>query len=67
MEAQVESFLKESITFVEMTGIEQKVQMSQKLPSIEEYTQRRMGSSAVGMCLAITEYASPWLLLGTYR
>lgn len=26
-----------------------------KLPSVEEYSRRRMGSSAVGVCLAITE------------
>ncbi|KAI4254601.1 MAG: hypothetical protein L6R42_007129 [Xanthoria sp. 1 TBL-2021] len=30
--------------------------MGKKLPSIDEYHQRRMGSSAVRICLAITEY-----------
>ncbi|KAI4228723.1 MAG: hypothetical protein L6R36_001413 [Xanthoria steineri] len=39
-----------------MTEVEQQVQMSKKLPSIDEYNQRRMGSSAVRVCLAVTEY-----------
>ena len=43
--------------FVEMTGVEHRVQLSQELPSVEEYNERRMGSSAVRICLAITEYA----------
>ncbi len=55
---QVETFLKELRFFIEMTGVEQQVQMSKKLPSVDEYYQRRKGSSAVRMCLAITEYVS---------
>ena len=55
---QVEIFLKELRFFIEMTGVEQQVQMTKKLPSIDEYHQRRKGSSAVRVCLAITEYAS---------
>ncbi|CAO1606118.1 hypothetical protein XANCAGTX0491_009618 [Xanthoria calcicola] len=53
---QVEIFLKELRFFIEMTGVEQQVQMTKKLPSIDEYHQRRKGSSAVRVCLAITEY-----------
>ena len=49
------AFINELLLFVEMTNIEQQFQMSEKLPTVEEYRQRRMGSSAVGMCLAITE------------
>lgn len=42
--------------FVEMSGVEQKVQLSGKLPTVDEYRQRRMGTSAVTVCLAIAEY-----------
>lgn len=41
--------------FVQMSGVEQKVQLSGKMPSVDEYRQRRMGTSAVTVCLAITE------------
>ena len=40
-----------------MSALEQKVQMSEKLPTVEEYMQRRMGSSGVRLTLAIIEYA----------
>ncbi|KAI4222973.1 MAG: hypothetical protein LQ349_007522 [Xanthoria aureola] len=53
---QVETFRKELRFFIEMTEVEQQVQMSKRLPSIDEYNQRRMGSSAVRVCLAVTEY-----------
>lgn len=53
--AQIKTFMEEMRFFVDMTDVEQQVQMSMKLPSLEEYRQRRMGSSAVRMCLAITE------------
>lgn len=52
---QIDSFLHELEYFVEMTHVEQICQMSNHLPSVEEYQARRMGSSAVGVCLAITE------------
>ena len=55
LKAQKDVFLYEFIHFVEMTDIEQRVQMSDKLPTVEEYMHRRMGSSAVGICLAMTE------------
>ncbi|GAP93173.2 putative terpene synthase metal binding domain protein [Rosellinia necatrix] len=35
---------------------EQTVQMTKELPTIEQYIHRRMGSSAVEVCLAIQEY-----------
>lgn len=53
--AQIVAFFKEILFFVEMTDVEQRFLMSQKLPTVEEYRERRMGSSAVGICLAITE------------
>ena len=48
-------FFEELFFFVSMTDVEQEMQMSDKLPTVEEYQQRRMGSSAVGLCLAISE------------
>lgn len=54
--AQSVAFINELLFFVEMTKVEQQFQLSETLPTVEEYRQRRMGSSAVGMCLAITEY-----------
>ncbi|KAI0856987.1 terpenoid synthase [Xylaria cubensis] len=55
---QSQTFLEELIFFIKMCEEEQKVQMNGRFPSVEEYLQRRMGSSAVGVCLAITEYAT---------
>ena len=56
MIAQRTTFLKELEFFVKMTHVEQECQMKGELPSVEEYTSRRMGSSAVRVCLAISEY-----------
>ncbi|KAL8933992.1 MAG: hypothetical protein Q9216_006122 [Gyalolechia sp. 2 TL-2023] len=53
--AKVDIFLREVVKYVEMCGVEQEFQMSQKLPTIEEYHERRLGSGGVGPCLAITE------------
>ncbi|KAL8826846.1 MAG: hypothetical protein Q9170_007244 [Blastenia crenularia] len=52
---QVKTLAQELRFFIEMTGLEQQIQMSGKLPSLGEYHQRRVGSSAVRVCLAITE------------
>lgn len=41
--------------FAEMCEVEQRVLLSGQLPSIESYQRRRMGSSAVAVCLAIHE------------
>ena len=41
--------------FVEMCEVEQRVLLSGQLPSIKAYQRRRMGSSAVAVCLAIHE------------
>lgn len=43
--------------FVNMSELEQRVQLNQLLPCKESYQRRRMGTSAVGVCLAIHEYA----------
>ena len=42
--------------FVDMSEVEQQVQLSGHLPSVESYRCRRMGTSAVAVCLAIHEY-----------
>lgn len=48
-------FLSELDLFIDMSALEQQVQLSGRLPTVEEYSRRRMGSSAVGVCVAITE------------
>ena len=55
--AQLQRFHNELMFFIEMTGLEQQFQMRDHLPSVEEYQRQRIGSGAVGACLAITEYA----------
>jgi hypothetical protein len=55
---QINSFLHELEYFVAMTDVEQIHRLSDKLPTIEEYQQRRMGSSAVGVWIALTEYVN---------
>ena len=59
--AQIDGFLRELIFYIEMSALEQRVQISEKIPTIEEYLERRMGSGAVGVCWAITEYDATWL------
>lgn len=53
---QIDTFLKELRFFIDMTEEEQRLQMTHHLPTVEEYSRRRMGSSAVRVCLAINEY-----------
>ena len=40
-----------------MTEVEQRFQCGKELPTVEQYLEYRMGTSAVGACLAMTEYA----------
>lgn len=47
--------MKEIDFYIEMCEMEQRVQLSGYLPPIEAYQRRRMGSSAVAVCLAIHE------------
>ena len=44
-----------------MQAEEQSMTLQDELPAIEQYRQRRMGTSAVGVCLAITESVIPLL------
>ena len=53
--AQTTAFFKELLFYIDMTGVEQQFEISGNFPTVEEYIQQRMGSSAVGVCLAITE------------
>ncbi|KAL1877797.1 hypothetical protein Plec18167_004766 [Paecilomyces lecythidis] len=53
--SQRETFFRELEYFIDMVDEEQKVLLSGRLPTVEEYQRRRMGSGAVGVCLAITE------------
>ncbi|KAL8908996.1 MAG: hypothetical protein Q9207_000447 [Kuettlingeria erythrocarpa] len=60
--AQTRAFFEELVFFVKMTESEQRVQMSGVLPTVKEYRQRRMGSSAVGVCIAVTQFVVPDLV-----
>ncbi|KAI1104702.1 terpenoid synthase [Jackrogersella minutella] len=54
---QISMFLNELLYFVQMCGEEQKLQMAHRLPTVEEYIRRRLGSGAVRIMFATTEYA----------
>ncbi|KAI0159689.1 terpenoid synthase [Xylariaceae sp. FL1272] len=56
-EDHVHGFLDELLFFIRMCEEEQKIFDRPTLPSVEEYMERRMGSSAVRVFFAITEYA----------
>lgn len=49
---------KEIRFFVEMSGAEQKSQLSGSLSTVDDFRHRRMGTGAVGACLALTEYVT---------
>ena len=55
---QVGRVLDELLFFIRMCEQEQRVKISPDLPTVEDYMSRRMGPSAVGVCLAIMEYVS---------
>ncbi|KAI1395231.1 terpenoid synthase [Hypoxylon fuscum] len=54
---QISTLLDELVFFVNMSAEEQKLQVMHRLPTIKEYMQRRLGTSAVRVCLATIEYA----------
>ncbi|RYC56222.1 hypothetical protein CHU98_g9982 [Xylaria longipes] len=54
---QVQGFRDELLFFIRMCEEEQKIFAAPCLPAVEDYMQRRMGSSAVRVFFAITEYA----------
>ncbi|MCJ1436765.1 hypothetical protein MMC27_006147 [Xylographa pallens] len=51
-----ERFSQEMKVFVEMSEREQRVRLNGVLPSVEEFWGYRLGSSAVGVCLAALEF-----------
>ena len=55
---QRRTLMQEIELFISMSELEQRTQLSECLPSVEAYLHRRMGTSAVGVCLAIHEYVS---------
>lgn len=50
--------MKEIVFFMNMSEHEQRVRLAGKIPSTEEYWEYRMGTSAVGICLAVIESVS---------
>ncbi|KAH9998546.1 terpenoid synthase [Xylariaceae sp. FL0662B] len=55
-ENQIKNFLDELLFFINMCEEEHTFQNTPYLPTTADYTRRRMGSSAVRVCLAMTEY-----------
>ncbi|RWA07763.1 hypothetical protein EKO27_g7331 [Xylaria grammica] len=56
-ERQIEAFRNEVRQYIDMCEEEQRWQVSAQLPMVDEYMRQRMGSGAVGVLLALTEYA----------
>ena len=54
--------LREIEFFIDMCEAEQITCLSDQLPTLKEYQHRRMGTGAVGACLALTEYVESKLL-----
>ena len=52
---QVDLLFSELMLFVRMTDLEHRFLVRDTLPTVEEYMNYRMGSGAVGVCLALTE------------
>ncbi|KAH8700035.1 isoprenoid synthase domain-containing protein [Phaeosphaeriaceae sp. PMI808] len=50
-------FLNELVYFIESCQLEQQNQVEGHMPTAREYLQRRMGSGAVRVCLALSEFA----------
>ncbi|KAI0543192.1 terpenoid synthase [Xylaria digitata] len=57
-ERQINTFVKELMFFVDMCQEEHKFLMTADIPTPEQYIQRRLGSGAVRVCLAINEYTT---------
>lgn len=55
MALQNEILLSALELFVNMTGVEHQDQLTEQIPSVEEYRERRKGSSTITVCVAITE------------
>lgn len=53
---QRRNFFEEMKFYISTTETEQKFHLDGRIPSLEEYWSVRMGTSAVGACLAVIEY-----------
>jgi hypothetical protein len=51
-------FFEEVRRFVEMTQREQEIRLSGRIPSVGEYWEYRMGTSAVGTLMGLIEYVA---------
>lgn len=52
---QRQNFYEELEFYISTTETEQKFHLDGRIPSLEEYWAVRMGTSAVGACLAVIE------------
>jgi hypothetical protein len=67
---QRQMFLEEMKIYIETTQQEQECRLSGAIPTVEEYWVFRMGTSAVGVCLAVIEWVFPYLVIAlaqTYK
>ncbi|KAI1170629.1 terpenoid synthase [Nemania sp. FL0916] len=55
---RMDIFLRELRFYINMCEEEQRIQHLNQVPTLEEYVHRRLGSGAVGVCLAATEFAN---------
>jgi hypothetical protein len=53
--AQRQVFMDEMLFFMKMSEVEQQTQLEHETPTIDQYWECRMGTSAVGVCLAVQE------------
>jgi hypothetical protein len=54
-QGQRQQFMHELTRFLEQTRKEQRFRLLNQIPSLEEYWSFRMGSSAVGLVVAVQE------------
>ncbi|KAM3072435.1 hypothetical protein ACMFMG_009236 [Clarireedia jacksonii] len=57
-DAQRRILLEQMVFFMDCSEIEQRVRLSDELPTIGQYWDCRMGTSAVGVTLAVNEFAN---------
>jgi hypothetical protein len=55
-------FLDELVYFIDACQLEQQKQVQGHMPTTREYLERRMGSGAVRVCLALSEFACKMVL-----
>ncbi|QSZ31558.1 hypothetical protein DSL72_001125 [Monilinia vaccinii-corymbosi] len=56
-ETQRQLLFEQLIFYIDCSEMEQRVRLSGKLPTVQEYWHFRMGTSAVGVTLAVNEFA----------